>query len=631
MAEKPCHFTNWKTKEQGKKTAMNASKPEFHALLKDQKFFFGIVIIFSVIKLWLFSAMQITAFGPCEYDELLFLNSAKNLLQGQWLGEYSPFILSKGPVYSFWLAFICLTHIPLLISQHLLYMTGGILLLVFFKKRSVNPVVLILFYIIYIFNPVFELRVLREAIYPALTVLLFAGLTGMYCYKSASFSKLFFSVLLMSIALLIFWFIREEGIWIVPSMGIIMVYIIYKIYSVYNLSFEFGKRVALCLLLPLATFELASSLISSVNSHYYNIYEVVETNSHPFVSAFGAINRIKHENWIRYQPLPEDVRKKLCNVSPAFKSIEPFVPAAISGYDGLLWILRGAVFQSGRAKDGEQSAKFYIQMANEINTACDNGAVDCESFHKTLMPPFRLEYLPLIADAFRRGVKYLSNYIDYPPWHCAPRYSVTPHSILLKGSEDSLKLYKYITHDEMAPAAFCRKDVSKSDILLYPVEYQNPERMGKYRSKLEIEMIEMIKKEYDFVIPAKSKDIAAVDNSVRIRVKSLQYVENLFQSIIPWFIYAALICYLLMAGVDLYLRRLSFFFVLNTAICVGIFCRLLILSIIDATSFPGMYPWYLEPLYPLIIIFIFANLMDLLDMINKQQANGLVLLDKAGE
>ena len=75
-----------------------------------------------LVKLWLVSAQPVIAMRWASYDDGLFLHLAHNLLDGAWLGPFNELTLAKGCFYPIWIALVARLGIPLLLSQHLLYL-----------------------------------------------------------------------------------------------------------------------------------------------------------------------------------------------------------------------------------------------------------------------------------------------------------------------------------------------------------------------------------------------------------------------------------------------------------------------------------------------------------------------------
>ena len=97
---------------------------------------------------------------------------------------------------------------------------------------------------------------------------------------------------------------------------------------------------------------------------------------------YGALTRIKQENYIERVPLNEESRKKLYELSPKFKELEKF----LEGKEGerykkkeedfpdgyLYWAIRDAAKRKGYYKDAQTAKQYYIELANEINELCDS-------------------------------------------------------------------------------------------------------------------------------------------------------------------------------------------------------------------------------------------------------------------
>ena len=64
-----------------------------------------------------------------------------------------------------------------------------LLVLVLKKIITHSSFILISLYAIYIFNPEIEVRVMREGIYPALTILVFVSLIGCYVYRNENYKS----------------------------------------------------------------------------------------------------------------------------------------------------------------------------------------------------------------------------------------------------------------------------------------------------------------------------------------------------------------------------------------------------------------------------------------------------------
>jgi len=426
-----------------------------------------ILLLLAVVKLWLVAGVFLVGFGWGEHDDRLFLNLTNGFLsflngyQDKWLGNYNHLTLAKVPMYSIFIAMSFWAGLSLLFAQTLLYIISGALFVISLKKIIRFSSVLILFYAIYIFNPEMVTRVMREGIYPAINILVITGLINIYIHRESSKYTLSLWSVFLGIMLSLVWITREEGILILPLFFIIESYAIFFLYKHFNFSNEFFKRVALCLLLPLAILFGSIHTISYLNKIYYGVYTIAELQSESFLSAYGSLARVESA-FSRYVPVTKEARKIAYSVSPSFKELEQFLegdklkhweavscklyPSNCGEITGgfFLWALRDAVAMAGHYKSGATAEAYFFKVAHEIDDACDKGLLKCTNKRATMTPPFRIEYVPLIANAFIQGANKLISFKgDSVYW--------VSTSVNSQGSEESLILFRDLSRDDIAP------------------------------------------------------------------------------------------------------------------------------------------------------------------------------------
>ena len=79
---------------------------------KQLYFICGIALILTLIRLYLYYKATYSIDMTASYDDQLFIHYARNLVDGQWLGEYNAKTLSKGISYSLFLAFANKIQLP---------------------------------------------------------------------------------------------------------------------------------------------------------------------------------------------------------------------------------------------------------------------------------------------------------------------------------------------------------------------------------------------------------------------------------------------------------------------------------------------------------------------------------------
>ena len=510
------------------------------------------------LKILLSHYLLISADLYQSYDDVLYIKIADNILNKKWLGDYSHLTLIKGIGYPLWLSLNSYLGLPLLLSQGIFYIFSGLVLLFSIKRIIKNEIVLSLLFIIYIFNPFIETRVLREGIYPALSICILAGYIGLYIYRFEKIFKLVVWAFISGFSLLFFWITREEGVWIAPLISILTLYTIFGIMRASCLKKFF--RILICCF-PVLICASGIQIISTINYFYYGVYTTVELKSNPFLSAYGALTRVEHANFRQYLDVPLDVRQKIYSISPSFNQLKVYLdegkssqinawknltcsmyPSTCGDIGGcwFMWSLREAANLAGHYKSAPEAERYYKQLASEINSACDNKFLDCLSPRETLTSPYRTEYLPMLFKTYRIGIDRILS-IPIPDY-----LFFKPVSYGLGNQIETEKLFIRITRAKLAPS--------------------NPSQNGS-----NLHLMIFVTKVYRYLL-------------MHFKIISLLYLLVLFK----------------------YKTKISFITIINFGIILSLGFRLFILSLIDVTSFPTLFNWtsYIVPFYPLILIFI---------------------------
>ncbi len=439
---------------------MSLSPSECAAEKKWPGWFIAAIIVLSFIKLWLIKGQPLNAIGYAAHDDRLFVSLAINILQGEWLGAYNSMTLAKGCFYPIWLAFVFISNIPLLFFQHLLYIFAVTVLINAIKPFFANkPAFLLILFGVLLFNPAtyaqMSLRVIREGIYPSLSLLVVAtsiGVLARYRSKNTCFVAWLFY---LGLSLSAFWLTREEGIWILPFVFLMLGWTAVKLLRL-NFSGRFF-RFGLCLT-PFVVLSLALLTVSTVNRICYGAFTTVEFKNRHFLDAYGALNRVKPEQAISRVPVTKETRTRIYPFSPAFQELKPYLEgnlgekwATISSrvYPELkgkeiaggwfMWALREAVDDAGYCSSAGKAMAFYSRLADEINAACDRG--DLASFPKrsSMMPVWQSEFNRPLLHAIENVAKFLITF-----------RAINPEPPNSKGTESQMVLFRDFTHERLS-------------------------------------------------------------------------------------------------------------------------------------------------------------------------------------
>lgn len=386
--------------------------------------------LLSMVKLWFISGQSFYAVQYALDDDILFLKNAAYLFHGQWLGPYTKWTLIKGTFYPLWIAASFASGLPLMFTQHVLYITACYLFVLSVKPIVQKPSFLLILFTALLFNPIsyaegVGTRVIREGIYPALTLLIFSGLIGLMVRHERPLRTLALWSTGLGLSLSAFWLTREEGVWMILPILIILGFTAIRIYQVKQ--FDWVRRLIFCIL-PFIILSASLLTVTTMNMAYYGVRSTVQVKWTPFLDAYGALTRVKHENWNPKIPVPKDVREKVYMAVPSFSELRfslegPSGNARISdscqgisicndiGGGWFMWAFRDAVADAGYYKSGETTQSFYKRLASEINLACSNKILDCGPARSTLSPPWHSEYTRPLATTFIDAAVFLAEFI----------------------------------------------------------------------------------------------------------------------------------------------------------------------------------------------------------------------------
>ncbi|MET0044900.1 MAG: hypothetical protein ABW100_15435 [Candidatus Thiodiazotropha sp. 6PLUC3] len=620
------------------------------------------IVTFSLFKIWLVSAQSLYAIGPAGHDDRLFLILANNIIHGDWLGKYNELTLAKGPFYSIWIAFTYIVGLPLLLAQHLLYLIAALATLISIKPLTKHRLLLFLLFILILFNPMsfdshISTRVIRAGIYPALTLFTVVTCIGIYLRRSSAIRNLLPWALASGFSFAAFWLTREEGIWLIPLPVSLLLLTIWQSRHVE----DFKQRIIIFTLPFMIPIVIVMS-ISAINKMYYDVYAIVEFDTKEFKDAYGALSRVKHAEWRLKIPLPVETRDRIYEISPAFAELKPYFerkgfftssskkkltidPKEIYAHK-FMWALRNAVTKAGYNLSGSSSSAYYKRLSYEINKACEEKLLNCLPERSSMMPPWRDVYNERIFDAIIKKIFYNK------PLHT--------NQISSTGSDEHLDIFKKLTLEKLSPRSSKIKE-NKIFVKILAAHSTHPLSIKLINTKSKQEVAASVKPSPEIksffkdrklpvppyaehgryevtskcdsnciiqvetsekiiaTIPIKIgpsswfnqplwvyiEDVVEVDGDIlrNLKIDILKKIGIVYQYITPVFITLSILVYLKLSwntNRDTYSKQL---WVITTLIIIVIVLRIVILSLIDATSFHATDTIYVAPIFPLVILF----------------------------
>jgi hypothetical protein len=534
--------------------------------------FWVAVIGMVLLKLYLVSAQPILAIGWSWHDDRLFLNLTHSLLGGAWLGPLNDLTLAKGCFYPIWMALISRLGIPLMLSQHLLYLVAVLALVVALRPLGYGRWRLLVLGALLWFNPgtytMHVLRVIREGIYPALTLLVVAGSVGtLLRSKHGGWRPLWPWLLLSGLSLSAFWQTREEGVWLLPLLACSA---LFAVGALWRRRAPRWWSQALACVLPLAAIPCSDGVVALVNKARYGIAVAVEFRNHDFLAAYGALTRVKPKKIVPHLQVSKEMRELVYPVSPAFAALKPQLDGAVEnawcagtrnqwpelqageiGGGWFVWAFRQAVARAGYYASGEKAMTFYRQLARDVDSACKAGKLDCLPARATMMPPWVPGLHKDVLKAFASAVVFTAK---FDGMLADPGAS--------SGSESTQALYRKLTHDRIAP-------------------------LGKFED----------------VQSLASKRAAD-------KIGLLNGLLAAYRTFMPVVVCLALLVFVVQGVQAVRKRKLFVAWVIQAGLLAALLARLAMLALIEVTSFPAIGAIYLSAAYPVLIVLVFLALCE---------------------
>ncbi len=615
-------------------------------------------IIFSVVYVALAMHLPVSIYALSVHDDALFISNAYQLVQGKWLGSYSEFTLAKGVGFPVFLAINAFLGIPVTLLTAILYLFACGLFVNTLHKLGLGKYLLLIIFFIILFHPnLFQIRVIRDNIYPALTLIILSGVIRLVCVSVQEKLRII-KIVPYGLVFGLFWLTREEGVWIVP--GILLLVFIKCVQLIkQNISLkEIFNRIAI--------FSLAAMLpiimVASINYHEYGKFETVDFKGVAFTRALQSLNSVQAGPALPYLPVSFGKRQEIYKVSPSFLQLRSFLevegkgwasegckiyPTTCGDYAGgwFAWALRNAVATKGYYESPVRAADFYNRITKEIETACDNGLITCKSSPIPLMPNITVDQLKEFPGKIYQALELAM--VQSPAAETGGgslgavsklnkiRFFLGNPKTTLAPSEEliGLKGWFYSASKDWIKLVCSSKDkeiinnierISSPDIVKH---FNNPDANFQRFSfnvleaddcKISLESLPASFLEIDSIMNKKNGSFKVGANSTIyfdeiLRVKSyfiqslpLKFkntLSSLYKLVVPVIVFLGALAYAVSLIVTLVLKkRFDNISIVSTMLWCLFFSRVFLLVLVDISSFPAINTLYMQPAFPVLCL-----------------------------
>jgi hypothetical protein len=383
--------------------------------------------------LWLALSMPVALAGGAN-DDYHYARLATEILDGHWLGPFDQLTLSTGAFFPVFLAAAAALVVPIQIAIRCVYLLGAVLLARGVGRITGNRAGASFCLALLVFSPVpFDFSaypLLREPLYDGLTLVVLGLAT--WCWLTR---PLLWRNLLLGLALGMFWLTREEGVVLLPSLGLLALWSVWpdaadRLPGISGFVHAIRwRRAAVQIVVPAVGWLVPVLVVSGLNDSFYGVFRTNDFQNGPFPQAYGALARIKPDHWQAYVPVSNDALQRAYAVSPAARELEPYLQGEIGQrWTGIgctnhpipdchdlqagwfMWALRESITAAGHYGSAIDADRFLIRLAHQIDAACEAGTLPCLAPRQGYLPPLRTAYLlPFLHSVLRitRGVLQL--------------------------------------------------------------------------------------------------------------------------------------------------------------------------------------------------------------------------------
>lgn len=360
------------------------------------KLFFIVCGIATIFRIIIAMGIPLRAIGDSPVDDVLLIEYAKSLAEGKWLGAYGPYTNVKGMTYSLFVALFYKLNIPYSMGIISLYIIACALTVKALSPKIKSIYVKGLLYILLMYSPVmftmnYVQRIYRMAIVPTFVLLVFACHIGMYLRIGEDIKVVCKWAIADSIVLALFWYVREDSIWVLPF------YIVSTFVMIYTVGKEERKikikKIGLVCLPYLAVVGI-SVMIIGLNYYHYGIASLTDLRKYvptEYNDFIVNLETIKPDKDIETVVLTRDAIDKACDASETLNTIYEEIVLFYdenwlsygyrkaegeidSGYEW--WAFKQILANAGYYKDAKETSIFLEKVNNELEDAFESGVLE---------------------------------------------------------------------------------------------------------------------------------------------------------------------------------------------------------------------------------------------------------------
>ena len=350
--------------------------------------FFLLLIIITVFRIGLTLRIPSAFWAAESFDDRLLFDYAENISAGNWLGDYNNLTLVKGISFPVFLAVCNFFCIPMTYGWILMYIIACLIFVKAFSPLIRNRYISGILYILMLYLPggfdtLVSQRAYRNSIVPSMVLLVLSCLCGLYLRKERDIIKLLPWAIGGGLGLAFFWHIREDSIWILPF--VIVIIGIAVIFTMFRMRIDIRKKIkrVCCYLIPLVCLGISIIVISLLNNYYYGILTTNDRTGTEFGTFMSTLYQIENPEKNQTVWVPKSTIEQVYVASSTFASIKESVDSSLNawgegeeiGGDIIAWAIRDGVQSAGYYDSAQEANDFFGVVNQELNNALEQGII----------------------------------------------------------------------------------------------------------------------------------------------------------------------------------------------------------------------------------------------------------------
>lgn len=401
----------------------------------------AVVTLIVVLRLYLTGDRDILALNS-PHDEYWYIASAFN---GIWGGRYDEMTLIHLPVYSAWLASLDFLGLPARLAIDLAWLAAsGYLAFAVARLARATWAGLLLFaflafhpYVIRIFD-----RALAETLLTVLTAAVLAAGIELWRRRDEGDSmprRIAGVVYVAGFALA--YHTRSEGIVLLAPLLLLGAWSIYD----WRHWWRRGERLRLSLsllVMPLASALLLGAAIAGANYAAWGVWATQELSAPSYKSAMAALNSIDTGPTPKHVTVTREMMALGFRESPTFAELKPVMDGPVGagwvalarpyvaapgeiGNGWFYWALRDVAAHAGWHTDARLAERKYAAIASEMDRAFAEGRLKRRRMLSSFVDPDVAKWAPDLPASLRAVARLLvqprNDYVDSPAENASPR------------------------------------------------------------------------------------------------------------------------------------------------------------------------------------------------------------------